>query len=291
MTGGLLFSSLSNAVDFDLEFLYWQPSETIDWAVTNNKSLPNQIITYKTIDFDFAPGFRLGAQFEKETFNGRVYYTWLNSRGKDAVNGNVISAYMPSKFAEDFYQSGQVRFNIDFDSIDADLIKTIPIEKKWVLNPYIGIKAARIDQSITTQYLGTILVIERVKNDFLGIGPKIGIEGSLPIYQGHRLNSQFVADFSTALMWGTWSINDTMTQSNSSLISSVDIANRNLGALEVQGFVGLRLTHERFSVKAGYEVSDWFNQYQLFDNATGSHSNDLVFQGLSLQFLVQDLLN
>lgn len=35
-------------------------------------------------------------------------------------------------------------------------------------------------------------------------------------------------------------------------------------------------------VKVAYEVSDWFNQYQVFDNTTGARNNDLVLQGLTV---------
>jgi hypothetical protein len=40
---------------------------------------------------------------------------------------------------------------------------------------------------------------------------------------------------------------------------------------------------ELLAIKAGYEIQDWFNQYQVFDDGTGSHTNDLVLQGLTVR--------
>ena len=35
---------------------------------------------------------------------------------------------------------------------------------------------------------------------------------------------------------------------------------------------------------AGYEINDWLNQCQIFDDATGPHNNDLILQGLTVSF-------
>ena len=56
----------------------------------------------------------------------------------------------------------------------------------------------------------------------------------------------------------------------------------------LQGFMGFGLDFDlqgkcsHLSFKLGYEIQDWFNQYQVFDNGTGAHNNDLLLQGLTL---------
>lgn len=35
--------------------------------------------------------------------------------------------------------------------------------------------------------------------------------------------------------------------------------------------------------KSEYEINDWFEQFQIFDDATGAHNNDLILQGLTVQ--------
>lgn len=281
---GLLFSSFVHAVDFYAEALYWQASETIDWALTNNLSVPNQIIAYKTIDFNFAPGFRIGAGLQKNDWNARVFYSRYNVHAQDATSGNVISAFMPSKFVEKFYQTAQVNFTIDYNMFDLDLYKNLQVGESLLLNPLIGFKGGAINQRVNTGYQGDVAVLERVTNDFTGFGPKIGVESQWAFYNKNNVYYSLIADFATSYMWGKWSIYDTLTRNDSAEIGAVNVGKRDLGAMSLQGLVGINIDYKNYSVKFGYEVSDWFNQFQVFDNATGTHSNDLVLQGATLAF-------
>ncbi|WP_133130036.1 Lpg1974 family pore-forming outer membrane protein [Legionella yabuuchiae] len=277
----LLFSSLSYAVDFYADVLYWQAFETVDWSLTNSLSLPNQVISYNTIDFDFAPGVRVGTGFQHKNWYGRLLYTHYHVNEKATTQGNVISAFIPGKFAEAFYNTGHVNFTIDFNMIDADLFKKIEVGESFILQPIIGIKGGSINQQVNTRFQGDITVYEKVSNNFGGVGPKVGIDSQWIFYKKQNLHSSLVAEISSAYLWGNWSIHDNMTQSNSTLPSMVRLGKRNFGAFELQGLMGLNLSYNNVSIKLGYEVSDWFNQYQVFDDGTGTHTNDLIFQGLT----------
>lgn len=281
---GLLFSSFAHAVDFYAEALYWQASETVDWALTNNLSLPNQIIAYKTIDFNFAPGFRVGAGLQKDDWNARALYSRYHVQAKAATSGNVISAFMPSKFVETFYQTAQVNFTIDYNMFDVDLYKNLQVGESLIINPLIGFKGGDINQSINTSYQGMVTVLEHVTNNFSGFGPKIGLDSQWSFYNKNHYQYSLIANFSTSYMWGKWSIYDTLTRSDSTEVGSVNVGKRDLGAIALQGLVGINIDYKNYSMKIGYEISDWFNQFQVFDNATGTHSNDLVLQGATLAF-------
>ena len=281
---GLFFSSIAYAIDFYADALYWQASETVDWALTNNLRLPNQIIAYKTIDFDFAPGFRIGAGLQKEDWNIRAFYTRYNVQAKATTHDNVISAFMPSKFVETFYQTAQVDFTIDYNIFDLDLYKSIPVGESLILNPLIGLKGGAINQHINTGYQGLVSVLEQVTNNFTGFGPKIGLESQWSFYKKNNMQYSLIAHVATSYMWGKWSIYDTLTRNDSAQIGSVIVGKRDLGALALQGLVGINVDYKNFSMNIGYEISDWFNQFQVFDNATGTHTNDLVLQGATLAF-------
>jgi hypothetical protein len=75
---GLLSSSCGYAYSVDLyaDALYWQPSESVDWALTNSNISstvqPNQIISYKTIEFDYSPGFRIGLGAHSDDWMARL---------------------------------------------------------------------------------------------------------------------------------------------------------------------------------------------------------------------------
>lgn len=284
ISSGLLFSSFANAVDFYAEALYWQASETVDWALTNNLSLPNQIIAYKTIDFNFAPGFRIGAGLQKEDWNFRALYSKYHVQATAATSENVISVFMPSKFVETFYKAAQVNFTIDYNMFDVDLYKKVHVGESLILNPLIGLKGGAINQHINTSYQGIVTVFEHVTNNFSGVGPKIGLESQWSFYNKNQYQYSLIANFSTSYMWGKWSIYDTMTRNDSTEVGSIIVGKRDLGAISLQGLVGINFDYKNYSIKIGYEISDWFNQFQVFDNDTGAHSNDLVLQGATLAF-------
>lgn len=284
---GLLFSSLGHTIEFYGDFLYWQPSETVDWSLTNNLNLPNQLISYNTIAFRFAPGFRVGVGKQGDDWNGRFFYTFFHAKEQDSTQGNVISAFIPGKFAESIYQSGSVNFTIDFHMIDVDFYKQFMVGDALTLRPLFGIKGGTINQQVNTRFQGTIIVLEKVSNDLSGVGPKVGIDGQWVFYKKNNVQLSLAAEASSAFMWGKWSIKDNMTQSNSPLISSVQLGKRNMGAFQLQGLVGINLDYKKANIKIGYEVSDWFNQYQVFDDGTGTHTNDLVLQGLTVAVIVR----
>jgi hypothetical protein len=284
IVSGLFFSSIAYAIDFYADALYWQASETVDWALTNNLRLPNQIIAYKTIDFDFAPGFRVGASLQKEDWNTRILYTRYHVQANATTHDNVISAFMPSKFVETFYQTAQVDFTIDYNIVDADLYKSIQVGESLVLNPLIGLKGGTINQRINAGYQGIVSVLEHVTNNFTGFGPKIGLESQWSFYNKNNLQYSLIANVATSYMWGKWSIHDTLTRNDSVEIGSVIVGKRDLGAIALEGLVGINVDYKNYSMKIGYEISDWFNQFQVFDNATGTHTNDLVLQGATLAF-------
>jgi len=161
------------------------------------------------------------------------------------------------------------------------------VSESFLLRPIIGLKGGTINQAVNTRFQGGITVSERISNDFTGFGPKVGIDSRWVFYKTNAAAFSLAAELSTALMWGNWSIQDNMTQSNSSLPSSVQVGKRNMGAFELQGLVGLNLHYKNADVKVGYEVSDWFNQYQVFDDGTGTHTNDLVLQGLTVSLTLR----
>lgn len=294
----LFSSSVAYAVDFYADALYWLPSETVDWALTNSNISasiePNQTIAYKTILFDFSPGFRVGTGLQKDDWTARVLYTRYNAQTKASTSGNVISTFMPSKFSSKFYQSGHVHFTIDFNMFDVDVSKHIQIDDTLVLSPLIGFKGGRINQQVNVRYQNPIAVpptnfnpndvLEQVSNNFSGFGPTVGISSQWYFYKKNGFQSSLIGDFSAGYLWGRWFINDTLYQDHAVVIGSVNVGKRDFGAFAVQGLMGINLDYKNYSLKLGYEVSDWFNQYQVFDNGSGTHTNDLVLQGLTVAF-------
>jgi hypothetical protein len=201
---------------------------------------------------------------------------------------------MPSKFSSKFYRAARVNFSIDMNLLDLDLSKQIKVSETVVISPVVGVKGGWIYQQINTRYINPInvpptiynpnSVTEHVNNNFSGIGPKMGVDGLWSFYQSNNLQYSLLGSFDASYMWGKWDINDTLHQDNAGIIGAVELGHRDFGSFVLEALIGIKLGYKDASLKLGYEISDWFNQYQVFDNGSGTHTNDLVLQGYTLAF-------
>lgn len=279
----LLLSSSAHAFDFFLDGLYWQANETVDWALVNNLDPINQNVSVDTIVFQYDPGFRVGFRFDGD-WDPRLIYTRYYTHTNDSTNGNVKSLFLASRLAQpaaSFYHAGQINFTINFNMFDADISKPLCITDALTIRPVIGLKGGWINQTIATTFQDVPNIVENTKNNFSGIGAKAGIESKFEFLRLCNYEFSLLADFTTSYMWGKWKINDVLHGDTVQTVSIV-VDDRDFGALAFQGLVGINLDYKCFSMKLGYEISDWFNQYQVYDNDTGAHSNDLILQGLTL---------
>ena len=145
------------------------------------------------------------------------------------------------------------------------------------LTPSFDTRGPGIFQRITSD--------EHIKNNFWGIGPKLGIENSLNLWSGEKCQIDLTLNFYTAYLLGFWAISDVTT--NAAILGTspydVPINDRHFGALTFQAMIGVNLKYQHWNATAGYEINDWLNQCQIFDDATGPHNNDLIVQGLSIR--------
>lgn len=281
----LLCSSSVNAYDLFVDALYWRATETVDWVLTNNLSTPSQINSYRTMSFDYAPGFRLGASYQGN-WDSKLYYTKFYTKATDSAAGNLTSTFLGGKLVQGnafFYRTGNADLTINYNMIDWDVGKRFNVSDIFMLRPIIGLRGAWIKQTIVTSFVGTTSVAEAVKNNFTGIGPKAGVESKI-IFRSINNDYKYslIADFSTAYLWGNWQISDVLN-TNTGQTVNILVNNRNFGAFVIQALVGIQLDYKRCAIKLGYEISDWFNQYQVFDDGTGAHNNNLILQGLTLR--------
>lgn len=286
----LLCTALAHASDDHPYFvfadvLYWKVTEEIDWAYNNSLSTPDQEITYFKSNFDPGFGFRLGVGYGTDWDIG-VYYTQYSSETTDSATGNLKTGFLGGTegypTGHPFYYSGQFKMNIDFNMFDWYIGKQFHITPALMFHPIIGLEGGWINQSIRADFQGFYDTSEKLHNDFWGIGPKFGIDGGLVLWQKNSHSIHFIAGFATAYLLGHWKITDVYND-NSPRTIDVDLDDRNLGALTFQGMLGLTYAHNAFSIGLNYEINDWLDQGQIFDDATGGHDNDLLLQGLVLR--------
>lgn len=279
-------------------FLYWQPSEAIDWAITTSIAGNFEGITYHQADsFDWLPGFRVGfvSTTVDDKWNTQIYYTWFQSRTSEQISGTITSAFIGSKAAlYNSYQSARMTWKLQLNMFDLDLARNLGENKTFSLQPVIGLKGGWINQTITTSWLNPIVLgartfltaDENITNDFVGIGPKGGVRGKIVIKSADKYLLSLLSDFAAVYMLGGWDITDEFNGRPTTVTANV--GRRTFGSFSLQGLIGVgldfKLTEEQplITAKLGYELQDWFNQYQGFDNASGEHNNDLILQGLTL---------
>jgi hypothetical protein len=266
--------------------------------MNTNASPYDQFVAFKTLDFDFATGFRVGVGLERD-WGAKFYYTRFYTNTADTVTQNVTPNFLGSRMAVNeqnlpYFQSGDIRAAIDYNVLDLDLGKSFCPSQSWQLRPVLGLRGAWINQTFDTEYQGTWSGTntitsetsdEHINNDFWGIGPKLGIENTLNLWRGQECKVDLAMNFYTAYLLGFWTINDvTINTSNQGVSTQViPIDNRDFGALTFQAMIGLHLNYRFWNATAGYEFNDWLNQCQIFDDATGPHNNDLIVQGLSVR--------
>jgi hypothetical protein len=287
-----LTGSRAIALEFFGDVLYWQATDPVDWAMNTNASTTDQFVAFETLGFDFATGLRVGVGLERD-WGVKFYYTGFHTDTAETVAGHVTPNFLGSRlFANKqtppfYFRRGDIRASVDYNVLDLDLGKPFGSPDSWQSRPVIGLRGAWIHQSFDTEFRGTwsdeiAFSDEHIKNDFWGIGPKLGIENSLNLWYGQECKADLAMNFYTAYLMGCWTIHDVATNTTNQGESTqvIPIDNRDFGALAFQAMIGLHLNCRNWNVTAGYEFNDWLNQCQIFDDATGPHNNDLILQGL-----------
>ncbi len=291
-----------NNVDVFADALYWYTSETADWSVVHAPSGNTEKVTFNTIGFDWNPGFRVGIGYNMhhDGWDTQFYYTWFQARTTEHARGaadTVQMAFIGGKVSDvGYFDKGELKWNLRMNMFDWDLGRQFYVSKALILRPLIGLKGGWIKQSIHTEWEKHISILgipvpvsaeDNLKNNFWGVGPKGGINTKWIFAKSHCAFYSLFGDFAASFMWGHWTFKDKYQDTLFTTVLNKSGRNRTLGAVVVQGFMGLGFDlnfdkdRSHFAMKLGYEVQDWFNQYQVFDNATGTQSKDLVFQGLT----------
>ncbi len=285
-------------VDMSASFLYWHAAESIDWASTMTIEPQVEKLAYQTSKFGWDPGVRIGLGYNMgyDDWDSQVSYTWFQTHSASQISGDITAAYLGSKAAlYNSYESASIKWALAYNILDLDLGRSFLVSCSLSLRPSIGLKGGWIDQTIRTFWVNPLVgglrfsftAHEDLKNNFSGGGPKFGLSGKWSISSS---NFSLLGQFSGAFMWGHWVLKDKFHGGLTQV--SVQVGERNLAAIELQALIGLGfdtnfnndLSH--FSLKIGYEIQDWFDQYQGFDNFSGGHSNDLILQGLSCDLRV-----
>lgn len=193
-----------------LDLLYWKACEK--GVVLTNRTSP----VFDTTDFTEAPvrhprfdwdfGFRLGLGSSVPclpldiALDWTYYSTTIHQHQKtdsnDLTNVNnqlgmfPIWALSEDTISGDYVSEAKLKWQITLNQIDLKCTQLQLCCHHFDFRPYVGLRAAFINQNARIKYSGGIFLYEiiaggvnlngtdriRMKNDFWGIGPKIGFE-------------------------------------------------------------------------------------------------------------------
>lgn len=209
--------------------LYWQAREDgLAYAIQNNNGafrINNGYV--RRMDFDWHGGFRLGAGYCTPCgyYVVNAYWTRFHTKSHDCLNvtypTTLFSVWTnPSSMITSEDRAIACAY-LDLDMADARVTALCTPHERIDIMPYIGFVYARINQHMNIDMSGgqsnapfaTVLGdVICMKNNFKGVGPKVGLTSIWNVASGFSLFSRADA----ALTYGTFNIyqNETIAFSN-----------------------------------------------------------------------------
>jgi hypothetical protein len=295
------------------DVLDWQIREGSDddWAeLISPTGTANPTVTLLQAPFRWNAGYRVGAGYkDNNQWDTVLYYTSYHTQASNQVSapGQLYSPYIGNFFQNNtngsangpFYNAANVRWKINFNTLDWELGRTFYAGNIVNLRPFLGVKGAVINQNIYTNWTGPNTLIlgfpvpitafssatENLTNYFTGVGPAFGLDTTWAVQRLARGSINLYGNFSAALLWGLWRYQDNY-QTNGSGSVTVTGNNVNGAAPTVRGFVGIGWTGNfsktELSVRLGYEGQVWFDQVQYNSLSSGRLSDIMSLQGGTL---------
>ena len=304
------FEYTKNSTSVFAELLYWQISEVgnDNWGQILGPAAVNQSIQFLTVPFHWDPGVRVGAAYHgsDDNWDTVFYYTWYQTQATNQAStttGKLHSSYSGNFYANNingngisgpYYHNASIKWNFLLNNIDWELGRSFNIQNRYKIRPFVGLKAAFIDQSIHTKWQDPYdplfdypidafsLAVENVTNNFWGVGPSFGFNTSWNFIETPKNSIGLFGDFSGAFLWGGWQIRDvyqnntpvTITTQNNVQSSTVTMA-KSLVGLSWKGAI----QNANLVFRLGYEGQVWLNQLKFYSFDGGRQNSTLYIQG------------
>jgi len=160
------------------------------------------------------PGFRVGFGYDHSFDSWAMDGTWTYIKIKDkaeAVNRNNQLAATWQWFSgvttNPMVSRARARWSGDYNTFDINIGKPIHFSRYFIFNPFFGARAAWIDQDYQAKYNDDDghLMTFFFKNDFTGLGPRIGFDGKYLLPS----NWSFFGKISSSLLFGKFDLSAT----------------------------------------------------------------------------------
>lgn len=306
ITTNLHAATLNHNTTFGfVDALLWQARAggTDDWAQIIPPAGTSRNIQVLDVPLEWNYGVRIGIGeiFNDGAFDVVLIYTHYNTTASSQASGNVYSSFLANYFADNtnganfgpHYHSATIRWQFFYNTADLNLGRNFIIDPVLQLHPYVGLKAASINQKIYSNWYNPIVptnfthATENLKNDFFGVGPMLGVDSTWPIYKCAHQSINLIGNLAAGLLWGHWNFKDAYANNAPTTITSyVDSVNGS--APVVIGVLGLQWNYQfptsLLNIGLGYEGQAWFNQTQFYSLNMGRNNRPIYIQGGDLAF-------
>ena len=295
-------NSLGGALEFD--FLYWKAENRgFAYAYDQKNDLYNtggaaytspnyNIGSLMRVESKFDPGFRIGAGWNTDFDRWDVFadWTWYRNHStashtrSDITSSPSAMGYYPIWPAEDTevtgnsvsYQHVSATWHLWHNAGDLELGRAYYITKALSLRPHWGLRGGWLNQkfkSSMTLPLYTAGLTEydfHGKNNFWGIGPRVGIQGSW-----HIDNSSWsvLGKASTSMLYGKTKVRfltESLASGSTTFVTERDVKDHFTQLVpNLQIFLGIDwsscLNCDRYylGINAGWEANIYWNQFDI----------------------------
>lgn len=270
-------------------FIYWEPIEQgLDLAILTPADLNDRYQEVVTLKYEYDPGFKVGFgyNFAYDNWSAYVEYTRFHSTQKtrvtrpDWVSSNTLLWMGGATNLADFYEE---KWKIHLDMLDFELGRKGYFGKKFVLNPFAGLKGGWIDQSLRI----TAFDIASSKTDSWLVGFRAGLFSKWMLGKGFNLFGKTAGN----LMYQKFSDVRFSNTENGILDSRIRMKT-SFVAPSYELMLGLGWEtdfdkkHWHFDFSLGYEFQCFWNQnimemVRIILGEVNASPGDLMFHGLS----------
>lgn len=281
-------------------FIFWQPiQENMKLGVLSDTSGALDLVNGNEIDLDYKykPGFKvgIGMDFDYDNWDTFIEYTWLYGQEKvsKTLNPNntlinILPAWQMADFLDPAYNgSSSETWSLHINLVDWDLARSYYVGTKLAVRPFMGVRAAFINQKVDVSYINTDAAYIAVwpstfvhqSSSSWGVGPQAGLSSDWMLGGGFAIHGK-----------GEFDILFTQYDLKSKQTSSVLVANQyiinqnNANYLRTHLELALGLGWERYfannksrvKLSADYSFQTFFNQ-NMFRRTVSTQAAGISF--------------
>ncbi|MGI0486045.1 Lpg1974 family pore-forming outer membrane protein [Pantanalinema rosaneae CENA516] len=251
-------------------FLQPRLSDLMDYAIVD-PAAPNTLATsgeVKQVELEDATAIRFGATFRPggSAWDFGATFTQFETEGSskaEAPTDGFLFSTQSHPFQNDTAETANAKADLDYSSTNVEIGHTFQIGRQLGVRVFGGVQAAAVDRTMTTELDGVDYTNGKIKlkNEFSGVGPRLGIEGRLLLGAGFSLFGRGAG----SLMVGELSSSFNETDNDGAdTVANIDYDRGGQLVPVLEAALGVDWEaalgkSAKLNISAGYEVQQMFN--------------------------------